>query len=224
MAFLLQKLYVKWKLMCTYLNTAPFWLFFSFPSFTLIMLPAYYHQIYFIRSYIVIVFWLCCVKTKLKSMGFICYTWKKLGTAPCGNPTRLKFGRDTHYSGWLRGRILGQRGAGFNKDIPWKHNQIELLLCVSYISCEKQRCSRDPISVSAAAALLYVVPVNYIQYERARLSLMDLKQSKRKHWYIVQSHTHTHTDIYCMCTQKINLMLSLSSEPSMSRETTGNSK
>ena len=74
----------------------------------------------------------------------------------------------------------------------WKHNQIELLLCVSYISCEKHRCSRDPISVSAAPVLYYVVPVNYIQYERARLRLMDLKQSKRKHWYIVLLHTHTY--------------------------------
>lgn len=46
------------------------------------------------------------------------YTWKELGSAPCGNPTRLKFARDSQYSRWLRGRILGQRGSGFNRDIP----------------------------------------------------------------------------------------------------------
>lgn len=43
---------------------------------------------------------------------------------------------------------------------------------------------------SSADVILYVVPVNYIQYERARLLLMDLKQSMRKHWYMVQLHTH----------------------------------
>ncbi len=35
----------------------------------------------------------------------------------------------------------------------WKHNQIELLLCVSYISCVKKLCSTDLISVSAASVL-----------------------------------------------------------------------
>jgi len=85
------------------------------------------------------------------------------------------------------------------------------------------RSKGEPISVSVVPVLLYVVPVNYIQYERAWLLLMDLKQSKKKHWYIVQSHTHRHTHTH-VCTQKINLMLSLPSEPSMSRETTGNSK
>lgn len=41
-----------------------------------------------------------------------------------------------------------QQGYSFGNTI-----KTELLLCVSYISCEKHRCSRDPISVSAVAVL-----------------------------------------------------------------------
>lgn len=97
-----------------------FFLFCFLVNYAVWVVPsALYLTIYLmgIMSDVIIVFWLCCVKTKPKTMGLICNTWKELGSALCGNPT-LKFGRDTHYCRWLRGRILGQRGAGFNKDIP----------------------------------------------------------------------------------------------------------
>lgn len=171
-------------------------------------------------SDIITEFWLYCVKTKPKTMGLICNTWKKLGSALRGNPTCLKFGRNTHYSRWLRGRILGQRGAGFNKDIPLEtQSNRAFTLCQLHFLWGAPVLQRSDQCFSSTGAIQYVVPVNYIQYERARLSLMDLKQSKRKHWYIVLPHTHTH-----ICAQKLNLMLSLPSKPSMSRETTGNSK
>lgn len=160
-----------------------------------------------IMSDIIVVFWLCCVKNWLKTMGLICYTWKKLGSALCGNPTRLKFGRDTRYSGWLRGRILGQRGAGFNKDIPLEtQSNRAFTLCQLHFLWEALVLQRSDQCSSSTGAILYVVPVNYIQYERARISLMDLKQSKRKHWYIVQSHTHTHT--YMHTENKFNVVTS----------------
>lgn len=81
---------------------------------------ALYRTIYLFRimSDIIMLFALRCMKTKLETTRRICYTWKELSAAPCGNPTHLKFGRDSQCSRWLKGRILGQRGTGFNRDIP----------------------------------------------------------------------------------------------------------
>lgn len=154
---------------------APFFLFLSFLlSFlnyaVFVVSSALYLTIYLIRimSDIVIVSWLSCVKTKLKTMGLICYTWKKLGSALCGNPTCLKFGRDTQYSRWLRGRILGQRGAGFNKDIPLEtQSNGAFTLCQLYFLWEATTLQRSDQCFSSTGAILYVVAVNYIQYERA---------------------------------------------------------
>lgn len=176
-----------------------------FTAFSLITLSALYH-LHYTLPYILL------GSCQISSRCYDCAVWKpsrkpwdsfatlerNLVQPPCGNPTCLKNLEETHAPAgdwevgfWVSGVLDSTR------IFLWKHNQIELLLCVSYISCEKRRCSRDPISVfSSAAAILYVVPVNYIQYERARLSLMDPKQSKRKHWYIVRSHTRAHTHIY----------------------------
>lgn len=64
--------------------------------------------------------------------------------------------------------------------------------------CDQCFCSTN--------AILYVVQVNYIQYEGARLSLIYLKQSRRESWYIPQSYIHTHIHIYMHTENKFNVV------------------
>lgn len=129
--------------------------------FLSILPPSFNHavcitSIYLIRiaSDTIVVLRLCCVETEQETVGLICNTWKKLGSAVCKSPP-VKDLEETHAAAgdWEVG--FGVSGAlDSTRIFLWKDNQIELLLCVGYISCEKRLFSGDLISVSA-------VPVPY---------------------------------------------------------------
>ena len=153
---------------------------------------------------------LCFVNTNKSS--FVNVDRNPLHTGPCGNGSFLKVGRCTTppYAVSLESycSFLGHCGAAGNNNFQEAQSKKAFTLCRLHFLAETTMLWRSDQCFSDLY-LRYASPINYIQYEGVWLQLTDLIQSKRKHWHIRHKYT--------LRTQKINIILSLPSSPSLSR-------